>query len=109
MKPACETKGKLLQIALRLIWENSYGSVGVEEMCKQAGVKKGSFYYFFPSKSDLTSAALEAHWEAQRVDLDQIFSPATPPLATSKLTATTSTSGRKRNPPSSAKYAAARR
>ena len=81
MKPACETKGKLLQVALRLIWEASYGSVSVDEICKQAGVKKGSFYYFFPSKSDLTIAAMEAHWEEQRADLDQLFSPQTPPLA----------------------------
>jgi TetR/AcrR family transcriptional repressor of nem operon len=81
MKPACETKGKLLRVALRLIWEASYGSVSVDEMCKQAGVKKGSFYYFFPSKADLTTAAMEAHWEEQRADLDRIFSPQTPPLA----------------------------
>ncbi|MDD5350120.1 MAG: TetR/AcrR family transcriptional regulator [Chthoniobacteraceae bacterium] len=81
MKPPCETKGKLLQVALRLIWENSYGAVGVEEICREAGVKKGSFYYFFPSKSDLTVAAMEAHWEDQRAALDRIFSPQTPPLA----------------------------
>jgi TetR/AcrR family transcriptional repressor of nem operon len=81
MKPECETKGKLLRVALRLIWEASYGSVSVDEICKQAGVKKGSFYYFFPSKSDLTIAALEAHWQEQRADLDPLFSPQTPPLA----------------------------
>jgi TetR/AcrR family transcriptional repressor of nem operon len=81
MKTPCETKGKLLQVALRLIWENSYGSVGVEEMCRQAGVKKGSFYYFFPSKSDLAVAAMEAYWQEQRANLNQIFSPRIPPLA----------------------------
>ena len=81
MKPACETKSKLLQVALRLIWESSYGSVGVEEMCRQAGVKKGSFYYFFPSKSGLTVAAMEAHWQEQCAALDQVFAPETPPLA----------------------------
>lgn len=80
MKCECETRGKLLHVALRLIWEASYGSVSVDEICRQAGVNKGSFYYFFPSKSGLTVAAMEAHWEQRRAELDRIFSPEQPPL-----------------------------
>ncbi len=75
MKPACDTREKLLHVALRLVWEASYGSVSVDDICRQAGVKKGSFYYFFPSKSDLTAAAMQMHWEEQKADLDAIFSP----------------------------------
>jgi len=80
MKPECETKCKLLRVAMQLIWESSYGSVSVDDICKKAGVQKGSFYYFFPSKSDLTAAAIEADWQAKRVFFDQVFSPQTPPL-----------------------------
>ena len=38
--------------------------MGVNELCEHAGVKKGSFYHFFPSKRDLTTAALDevARW-----------------------------------------------
>ncbi len=66
---------------MELIWENSYGSVSVDDICRKAGVNKGSFYHFFPSKSDLTVAAMEADWTNKRVELDAIFSPQLPPLS----------------------------
>lgn len=81
MKPECESKCRLLSTAMELIWENSYGSVSVDDICRKAGVKKGSFYHFFPSKSDLTVAAMEADWKSKQPDLDAIFSPQRPPLA----------------------------
>lgn len=80
MKPECESKCKLLRVAMRLISESSYGSVSVEDICTAAGVKKGSFYYFFPSKSDLTVAAMEADWQDKQSGYDRIFSSQTPPL-----------------------------
>lgn len=80
MKPECESKCKLLRVAMRLISENSYGSVSVDDICTAAGVKKGSFYYFFPSKSDLTVAAMEADWQVKQPDYDRVFSSQTPPL-----------------------------
>jgi TetR/AcrR family transcriptional regulator, transcriptional repressor for nem operon len=75
MKPECESKCKLLRVAMQLLSESSYGSVSVDDICKKAEVKKGSFYYFFPSKSDLTVAAMETDWQAKQADLDRVFSP----------------------------------
>lgn len=80
MKPKSDTKQKLLETALKLIWESSYGSVSVDDICTQAGVNKGSFYYAFKSKSDLAVNAFESHWETKRPLLDQIFSSQLPPL-----------------------------
>lgn len=80
MKPESETKQKLLSVAMELIWENSYGSVSVDDICTKAGVNKGSFYHAFKSKSDLAVAAFERQWEAKRPLLDQIFSAQIPPL-----------------------------
>jgi AcrR family transcriptional regulator len=80
MKAECDTKQRLLDTAIDLIWEQSYGAVSVDVICERAGARKGSFYHFFPSKSDLTVAAIEEHWEKLRPDLDRIFSPQTPPL-----------------------------
>lgn len=80
MKPECETKCRLLRVAMQMIWENSYGSVSVDDICRTAGVKKGSFYHFFPSKAELAVAALEADWQRKRPVLDECFSPQTPPL-----------------------------
>ncbi len=80
MKQDSETKQKLLTVAMNLIWESSYGSVSVDDICNKAGVNKGSFYYAFKSKSDLAVAAFERHWENKQPQLDQIFSPQFSPL-----------------------------
>ena len=75
-----ETKEKLLQVAFDLIWNQSYGSVSVDDICARASVNKGSFYHFFPSKSDLAAEAYEEHWREKQPELDRIFSPQIPPL-----------------------------
>jgi len=75
-----DTKTKLLQTALELVWESSYGSVSVDDICHRAGVNKGSFYYAFKSKSDLAVAAFEHHWNKKRPLLDEIFSSQVTPL-----------------------------
>ena len=73
-------KERLTDAAMDLIWENSYGATSVDAICDRAGAKKGSFYYFFKSKSELAAAALEAEWRKRRSDMDRIFSPTVPPL-----------------------------
>jgi len=65
---------------MEMIWESSYGSVSVEDICMRAGVNKGSFYYAFKSKADLAVAAFERHWENKRPLMDKLFSPQIPPL-----------------------------
>ena len=80
MKKTCETKEKLLQVGFDLIWDSSYGSVSVDDICKRAGINKGSFYHFFPSKADLVVEAYEAYWQEKRPAMDRIFSPQVPPL-----------------------------
>lgn len=57
------TSEQLIQAAIALIFTRGYGAVGVQELCEFAGVKKGSFYHFFPSKRDLVLAALERLWQ----------------------------------------------
>lgn len=71
---------RLLQVTFDLIWQQSYGSVSVEDICQRAKVKKGSFYHFFPSKSDLAVAAYEEYWQQNRPHYDRAFSPMVPPL-----------------------------
>src|SRR5580698_7236458 len=75
-----ETKEKLLQVGFDLIWDSSYGSVSVDDICKRAGINKGSFYHFFPSKADLVVEAYGEHWKVKRPKMDHIFSPQIPPL-----------------------------
>jgi TetR/AcrR family transcriptional repressor of nem operon len=73
-------KERLMEAAMDLMWLNGYSAASVDAICEQAGAKKGSFYYFFKSKSDLAAAALEADWSKKRSQMDSIFSPTVPPL-----------------------------
>jgi TetR/AcrR family transcriptional repressor of nem operon len=75
-----ETKTRLLETALELIWQSNYNSVGVNEICKQAGVTKGGFYHHFESKASLFCAASEYYWQSIKRDLDELLSPANTPL-----------------------------
>jgi len=69
-----------MNAAMDLIWENSYGGISVDAICEKAGAKKGSFYYFFESKSELAVAALEADWQHKKARMDEIFSASVAPL-----------------------------
>ena len=73
-------KERLTDAAMDLIWENSYGATSVDAICERARAKKGSFYYFFKSKSELAAAALEADWKKNKAHMDTIFSATVPPL-----------------------------
>jgi TetR/AcrR family transcriptional repressor of nem operon len=75
-----DSRPRLLRAGHELIWGNSYGAVTIEALCDHAGVKKGSFYYFFDSKSDLMVAAINEWWVERRALADRLFSPEVPPL-----------------------------
>lgn len=69
-----------MDAAYDLIWEYSYGAVTIDAICERAAVKKGSFYYFFTSKSDLAVAAIDAWWVERETVLKEIFRPDLAPL-----------------------------
>jgi TetR/AcrR family transcriptional repressor of nem operon len=75
-----DAKERLMEAVKELIWTGSYGSTTIDQICDRAGVKKGSFYYFFDSKAELAETALDDDWQKRRVELDSIFSPTVPPL-----------------------------
>ena len=75
-----DAKERLIAAVGDLLWQGSYGSTTVDDICKRAGVKKGTFYYFFDSKPDLALAAIESGWLQKRQELDAIFSSTVPPL-----------------------------
>jgi TetR/AcrR family transcriptional regulator, transcriptional repressor for nem operon len=75
-----DAKEKLLSVAFDLIQESSYGSVSVDQICTRAKVNKGSFYYFFKTKTDLVVAAYEENWRLKQPNYERIFSKQNPPL-----------------------------
>jgi len=80
MPRVSDMKERLMQAAMDLMWQNSYGAASVDAICERAGAKKGSFYYFFKSKSELAAAALESDWKRKQAEMDAMFSPTVPPL-----------------------------
>src|SRR5436305_3595492 len=80
MPRVSDMKERLTDAAMDLIWHNSYGTTSVDAICERAGATKGSFYYFFKSKSELAAAALEADWNKKKAEMDSIFSATVPPL-----------------------------
>src|ERR1700685_208579 len=62
-----DSRQRLMDAAHELIWGYSYGAVTIEAICERARVKKGSFYYFFDSKSDLAMSAIIAWWDKRRI------------------------------------------
>lgn len=76
-----DARERLLHTATRLIHARSYADVSVDDLCADAGVNKGSFYYFFPAKRDLAIAAIEAQWlQVRAAVLDPAFAADLPPL-----------------------------
>ncbi len=76
-----DARERLIRSAIELIHARSYADVGVNELCEHAGVKKGSFYHFFPSKRDLIVAALnEVAGRYARDIYGPAFAPDLPPL-----------------------------
>lgn len=67
-----DTQSRLLAAAASLMWERGYQATSVDELCQRAEAKKGSFYHFFASKTDLAIAALERSWVQFN---EQIFKP----------------------------------
>jgi TetR/AcrR family transcriptional regulator, transcriptional repressor for nem operon len=80
MPRVSDMKERLMRAAMDLMWQNSYGAASVDAICERAAAKKGSFYYFFKSKSELAAAALESDWKRKQAEMDAIFSPTVPPL-----------------------------
>ena len=67
-----DTRERLIATATDLFLGKGYGAVGTAEICSNAGVNKGTFYHFFPSKSVLLIAAIEHYTTAFRQEFEQI-------------------------------------
>jgi len=53
------TRDKILEVGAQAISEKSFNSCGLAEILQRAGVPKGSFYHYFPSKEDFGIAVIE--------------------------------------------------
>ena len=58
------SREKLIRSTQALMLSRSYSATGVDDICRDARVSKGSFYHQFSSKEDLAIAALGDFYEA---------------------------------------------
>jgi TetR/AcrR family transcriptional repressor of nem operon len=76
-----DTRSRIIAAAKPRFHSRSYANVGIQEICEGAGIQKGSFYHFFPSKRDLVMAVIDEfadEWAHGFVA--EAFDPALPPM-----------------------------
>ena len=57
-----EVRKNLLAAGLDLVHERGFAASGVKDITDAAGVPKGSFYAYFPSKEAFAAAIVEHYW-----------------------------------------------
>jgi TetR/AcrR family transcriptional repressor of nem operon len=80
MGRSSDARERLIESGSELIHERGYTAVGVSELCTAAGVKKGSFYHFFPSKVELALAVIDRVAENSKTALEELADGTAPPL-----------------------------
>jgi len=55
-----QTREAILEVATRLIQIKGYKATSLDDVLRESGVGKGSFYYYFKSKEDLGHAILDS-------------------------------------------------
>lgn len=57
-----EPRDRLIAAGARLMSERGYTATGVNDICQAAGIKRGSFFHYYPTKRDLALAVLDHFW-----------------------------------------------
>lgn len=57
--PSNTTRDHILEHAAALMRERGFRATSIGDLLERAGIQKGSFYYYFPSKEDLGHAVLD--------------------------------------------------
>jgi len=75
-----QTREQLIDVGTEIIGLHGFNTTGINAVLSRAGVPKGSFYYYFPSKEDFGLAVIDSYAAeySRRIDgflLDTSFSP----------------------------------
>lgn len=68
---ATGTRTSLLESCYSLMLVKGYASAGVDEICRHAGVSKGSFYHFFSSKQQCALEMLDHHMAGAQATIEE--------------------------------------
>lgn len=69
LPPVQPTRDRLIAAASMLMLRQSYATVSVDDICREAEIKKGTFYHHFPSKIELALATFDHIWSECRGDM----------------------------------------
>src|SRR5438132_4961652 len=69
------TKAALVDAGLHLMLEKGYHHMGIQDVLQAAGVPKGSFYYYFPSKEAFGLAVIAQFADTSQPSLAQGSTP----------------------------------
>lgn len=64
------TKQRLIQAGLKLLLEQGYNDLGIQELLAATGTPKGSFYHHFKDKEDFALQVLDAYMTQVHLGLD---------------------------------------
>lgn len=80
-KPVEDTKTRLIEAAIGPFRRAGFLATTVDDVCSAAGVSKGAFFHYFPSKEALAEACL-AHWcqMIQKMESSALFQSAADPV-----------------------------
>lgn len=69
-----QTREELIQVGTEIVGMHGFGTTGINAVLSQAGIPKGSFYYYFSSKDDFGLAIIEATAVNYATDIDRFLS-----------------------------------
>ena len=70
----------ILESTVKVMTRKGVEGFAMDEVVVEAGIAKGTLYYYFPSKENLVDSAIEATLSPLGEELDTLFSSAITPL-----------------------------
>jgi TetR/AcrR family transcriptional repressor of nem operon len=67
-----DTRQSILDTARRIVAQKGFAAVGLNEVLAEAGVPKGSFYYYFNSKDAFGEAMMKSYFDDYLTTMDRI-------------------------------------
>jgi len=67
-----DTRQSILDAAQRIVVQKGFAAVGLNEVLAEAGVPKGSFYYYFTSKDAFGEAMMQSYFDDYLTTMDRI-------------------------------------